>query len=68
MEFTFGQNHTTWRSTGISCIKNFQGTSQKGKLEMRNAKIMFGFLDPLLYSDLMQLFHNFDVILALHHH
>jgi len=45
----------------VSCIKIFQWTSEKGKLEKRNAKIMFSFLDPLLYSDLMQLFHNISV-------
>jgi hypothetical protein len=45
----------------VSCIQIFQGTSEKGKLEKRNAKIMFSFLDPLLYSDLMQLFHNVSI-------
>lgn len=34
---------------------------KKGKLEKRNAKIMFSFLDQLLYSDLMQLFHNISI-------
>lgn len=45
----------------VSCIKIFQGTSEKGKLEKRNTIIMFSFLDPLLYSDLMQLFRNISI-------
>jgi len=45
----------------FSCIKIFQGTSEKGKLEKRNAKMMISFLDQLLYSDIMQLFHNISI-------
>jgi len=41
-------------------LKFFKGPVKKG-LEKRNAKIMFSFLDPLLYSDLMQLFHNISI-------
>jgi len=57
MELTFGQNHTTWRSTVFLSFKFFKGPVKKGYLK-REMQKLFSFLDPLLYSDLIQLFHN----------
>jgi hypothetical protein len=48
--------------SSVSCINIFQGTSEKGKLLKKiNAKIMFSFLDPFLYSHLKKLFHIFQL-------